>query len=176
MSKWNILINEKRRSFGNFAIVDMEVPYPLPNGMFQIRVERQRLSPPVFTHQYFQYMPGSDWHVEQMKRLYGKESKERPWKWLKYSPVSASVEKIGDYREPTQEEQEVMERTERFANTEIVYRMFTIYSWMHREKFTFPNTPIVIQSQPPGFGMGGGQRTKEPVVSLTSLLGGRYRS
>jgi hypothetical protein len=51
-----------------------------------------------------------------------------------------------------------MERTERFANTEIVYRMFTIYSWMHREKFTFPNTPIVIQSQPPGFGMGGGQR------------------
>ncbi len=165
MSKWNILINEKRRTFGNFAIVDMEVPYLLPNGMVQIRVERQRLSPPVFTHQYFQYMSGSDWHLEQMRRLYGKE--EQKWKWLKFTPVSASIETAKDYREPTQEEQEVMERTERFANTEIVYRMFTIYSWMHREKFTFPNTPIVIQGMPqPQQQFGQGQ------VRSTSTFGG----
>ena len=154
MSKWNIVMNKTKNSFGNFITVEMEVPYALPKGLFQIRVERQNLAYPVFGHQYAQYMSTSDWQQEQMTRLYGK--KEDKWKFLKFTPVGAGVERQQTV-ELTQEQREITEGVEYFASTEIVYRLWTIYSWMQREKFSFPDTPIVVQAQPPMMGGMGGR-------------------
>ena len=174
MGIWEVLMEEKRKYYGNYARVMLEEPLALPDGTYQIMLHEMSLSAPTFMNQYFKY--NSPEFKTEMQDKYG-----RQFKFEIIGQVSSTKELINaeiqqmqqgkpmskmlkELSEPTlpmsarerDEEKLVWERVEYFGNVEMKHRAKTVLAWSYKEKHTYPNTPIVLHlGQQMGMTTGG---------------------
>ena len=147
MGIWEVLMEEKRKYYGNYARVMLEEPLALPDGTYQIMLHEMSLSAPTFMNQYFKY--NSPEFKTEMQNKYG-----RAMKFDVLEQVMVPVEQKS--ARERDEEKLVWERVEYFGNVEMKHRAKTVLAWSYKEKHTYPNTPIVLHlGQQMGMTPGG---------------------
>ena len=156
--------NLEAETRGHYAVVDLQIPHPYQNGMVQIRTERQKLNEPDFMHEAVKYLTSSEWQTK-MKEKYGPTYGLDKWKSLEFKVIEEVNELNTDL---TVQQIDVLERERKDkdddAKKHVIPSGWILYGGMQRDKFTFPDTPLVLQPGPQV--PGAGSSTIVPTSSL----------